>query len=520
MLPSPGVALRVSRHRARSRQYLAVWALLTAASVAVLVIPGLLPFYDYSEWLLQAQIVHDLWLRASDLYAFVPAPVPNLAAPVGIALLAFVLPIEVAGRVFLVTGVLGFAAGYAFLVRRLQGRMTALEFSGLIWAFGYFLQRGYISYLFALPIAFVAIGLVHRQAVRGGRLLAVTGLQVAAYFAHLVSWVVLAATLGVYAVHRYRAGQRRAAVRLVATTTPVVTLLAWYTLTSREVGHLVLYTGVRDKLLSLVEAGALFLRLDPFPGVLPTFPPQVAVLTCLAVVVEGNVRRAALRSAWRTPALRSAVVLAICAVLDPVNNVNSLTKPDQRLLFPALLLVLAALPWRPARVRNTLVVLGVVVATLVAHGVVWVSLNGPLARVVDAISIVPGGASVTTIAVPGDGGCRPGLGPSIGIPSLKWFDVTRKLRLHDLRAELQETSIVRMGFDPRTEPGLRALTLSAADAVASLEGGATEYVEVFGCPADLTAVGRGVAARYMAVANGDGYLVLRRADGSAVQRAG
>jgi hypothetical protein len=530
MSPSPGIAVPVSRYPDRSRLYATAWALLAVASAAVLTIPRFLPFYDYSEWLLQAQIVHDLWLRTtdgmsvSDLYTLVPAPVPNLAAPVGIALLTFVLPIELAGRVFLVVGVLGFGVGYAFLVRQLQGRVTALEFSGLIWAFGYFLQRGYISYLFALPIAFVGIGLVHRLVARPdrpGRLLALPALQVSAYLAHLVSWVVLAATLGVYAVRCYRGGERRAAVRLGVTTTPAVALLSWYTLTSREIGHIVLYTGMRDKFLSMVESGALFLRMDPFPGVVPIFSTQVVAVVCLAIVVGGNVRLGGLRSAWRTPALRSAALLAICAVVNPISNVNSLTKPDQRLLFPALLLGLAALPWRPARVRNTTIVLGVVVATLVAHAVTWVSLDVPLTRVADALSAVPGGTSVTTIAIPGDGGCQPRFGPSIGIPSLKWFDVVRKLRLHDVRAELQETSIVRIRFDPRVEPGLRALTMSAADSVANLGVGATEYAEVFGCAADLAAVGRGVASRYRAEASGDGYLVLRRIDDlAAVDGAG
>ena len=71
----------------------------------------------------------------------------------------------------------------------------------------------------------------------------------------------------------------------------------------------------------------------------------------------------------------------------------------------------------------------------------WVSLDAPLTRVTDAISTVPSGASVTTIAIPGDGGCRPSSGPSIGIPSLKWFDVARKLRLHDVRADPQPGEI-------------------------------------------------------------------------------
>lgn len=82
-----------------------VGTLIALGCAAVLLTPRFLPFYDYPEWLLQGQIVHDLWTGATSdgvavtrLYALLPVPVPNLAAPVGIALLAFVLPIEVAGR--------------------------------------------------------------------------------------------------------------------------------------------------------------------------------------------------------------------------------------------------------------------------------------------------------------------------------------------------------------------------------------------------------------------------------------
>ena len=81
MSTSPGSAVRVSEHLDRARLYAAIWVLLGAASAAVLTTPRFLPFYDYPEWLLQAQIVHDLWLRTSgsELYYLVPAPVPNAA---------------------------------------------------------------------------------------------------------------------------------------------------------------------------------------------------------------------------------------------------------------------------------------------------------------------------------------------------------------------------------------------------------------------------------------------------------
>lgn len=64
------------------------------------------------------------------------------------------------------------------------------------------------------------------------------------------------------------------------------------------------------------------------------------------------------------PVVLTATLLAVVAVLDPIGNVNSLIKPDQRLLFPAvlLLLLLAALPWRRATTGRSVAVVAVVLA--------------------------------------------------------------------------------------------------------------------------------------------------------------
>jgi hypothetical protein len=506
----------------RPRARTALWLLLVAGAVAALAAPEFLPFYDYPEWLLQGQIVHDLWTGATSdgvpvaqSYTLLPVPVPNLAAPVGVALLALALPIEVAGRVFLVLGVLGFSFGYAFVVRRLQGRATVLEFTGLLWAFGYFLQRGYVGYLFALPIAFVGIGLISpvlRQPARRGRLAVLAALQVLAFLAHLVAWGVLAVAVGCYAVALYRRARRGEAVWLAATAAPTVALLAWYTAASRDAGHLAPYGSIRDKALSLVEVGQFFLRLDPYPGVVPVFPAQLLVTAALLGVIGWNVRRRRVLAALRTPPAAVALLLLAMAVLNPVGNLNSLTKPDQRLLFPAILLLLAALPWRPIRPRAGAAVGALVLATLALHGVAWVSLDAPLQRAADALrSTVPPNATVATVAIPADGGCGAGLGPSIGIPALKWFDVLRMLPLHQVRAELQETSMVALRFDPDTGPRLATFSTSAAAAADTIRTSAPNaYVEVFACTADAAFVSRALAPLYQPVAVGDGYAVLRR----------
>jgi hypothetical protein len=489
--------------RARPGARTAAWLVMAVGVVVVLLSPRFLPFYDYLEWLLQGQIMHDLWVGASvdgepvaQLYALRPVPVPNLAAPAGIALLTFVFPIEVAGRVFLVLGVLGFAAGYAFLVRRWQGRATALEFTGLVWAFGYFLQRGYVSYLFALPVAFVAIGIMHRGP---DRLVRLAALQVLAFLGHLVAWGLLAGATACYAVAVYRDGKRAAALRLAATAAPSAVLLVWYTLATPDAGHLMWYGSLRDKGLALAETLQLFLRLDPYPGIVPTFAAELVATAALAAVVAGNVRWRAVRA---TPQVLTALALATIAVLDPIGNVNSLTKPDQRLLFPAVLLLLAALPWRQLRPRTGAVAVGVVLATLALHGVAWSSTNTSLQRAFAAINAaVPTRAAVTTLAIPADGGCHPEP-PSIGIPALRWFDIARMLPNGQRRATLQETSgVVRR---PDLNPGLMASTPAASAATAT-----TPIVEVFGCAADVRTAVRTLGPRYTVVASGDGYAVLQ-----------
>lgn len=498
-----------------------VWVLLSIGSVAVLLLPRFLPFYDYPEWVLQGRIVHDLWTGAtsggiatSQLYGLVAAPVPNLAAPVGIALLSFLMPIEAAGRAFLVIGVLGFSFGFGYLVRCFQGRPTVMEFTGFLWAFGYFLERGYVSYLFGLPIAFVAIGLVHRQTTRPGgraRLVVLVVLQVLAFLAHLVAWAVLVPATACYAVDRYRRGRRAEALCLLSTAAPSVILLVWYTVAAREVGHFALFPDVREKLLSLAETALLFPRLDPYAGSVPSFPAQLLVVGVFLGIAAWTLHHRLAVAALRTPAGITAMILAAAALLDPIGNVNSLTKPDQRLLFPALLLVLAVLPWKALRPSTAAVGVGLVATALALHGVAFVSMDAPLQQAYAALDdAIPDDAAVATVVIPANGGCRAGSGPSIGIPALKWFDVYRMLDRDEVRADLQETSGIALRFQPVGSPGLTTLSTAPTEVGAALDATRATYVEVFACPPDLARVEETLAGRYTEIGSVEGLAVLRR----------
>ena len=135
--------VRARRSASVRRGGVAWWIVLSLGTVAALCRTADLPFYDYYQWLYQGHVVSVLLFGTdpgpgvdTGSYTLSAVPVPNLAAPVLIGLLNTVLPIEAAGRVFVVLSTLGFAVAFGHLVRTLQGRPTAVEFRGFPWPWG------------------------------------------------------------------------------------------------------------------------------------------------------------------------------------------------------------------------------------------------------------------------------------------------------------------------------------------------------------------------------------------------
>ena len=195
---------------------------------------------------------------------------PNLAAPVLIGLFNTVLPTEAAGQVFIVVTVLGFACAFGYLVRTIQQRPTAVEFLGFPFAMGFFLYKGYLSYVFGLAGMFLLVAMLERLVRRCGEqsiLLGVAGLSVLLYLSHLLAWVMGGLAVLVYALVLARQGRRRTAAQLVAGLPPGGILAGWYVLAEHGGSGIMLYPSWRDKAIALTETLQFFLRSDPFPPV-------------------------------------------------------------------------------------------------------------------------------------------------------------------------------------------------------------------------------------------------------------
>jgi hypothetical protein len=507
----------------------ATWLVLVVAAVAVLCAADVLPFYDYYLWLFQGHVLGALAFgpdpggALAAVYRLSLVPVPNLAAPGLIGLLDIWLPVEVAGLVFVVVTVVGFAVAFGLLSRTLQRRPSWVDHTGFLWAFGFFLYKGYLSYLFGLALAFVLIAVLERSVRRSGELTWATfwllsAVGVAVYLSHLIAWSIAVLAVALYAVVLARNGRGTHALRLATTVVPAALLLAWYALAERGGTGLALYTSWSSKAISLGEPLLFVLRLDPFPPAFPVFWANVAVGLAVVALAAHQVQWSGVTAAVRTrPVLWLSGLLAAVALLVPIDEVNELIKPDERFVLPAVLLALAALPHRQRRPATTAAVAVLVVAVLGLHLVEYRAV-APRIDQLDAATdaFVGSGSRVLQLAIPSHSGCTPAFGLSVGVPTLKWFGVDHVLETdpadEPAAVELDETSIVhrRSAADAPVLTALTPDTPAQAVAMALATAGQHSDVLVVACPDDLAATGDGLAPAYAPVASGDGFVLFSR----------
>jgi hypothetical protein len=516
----PGAPIPHGRIRAGA------WLVLSAATVAVLYSTHFLPFYDYYQWLFQGHLVSVLLFGAettstgvTSLYGLSAVPVPNLAAPIAIGLLDVFLPTEMAGQLFVVVTVLGFAISYGYLVRAIQQRPTAIEYTGFLWALGFFLYKGYLSYIFGLALLFVLIGTLHKAVVvraagpTRATVWVLFGLGAVLYLSHLLAWSIAVLATLLYALVLARRGLRRPARLLILTPLPGVVMAIWYALAEGGGSGISFYDSWLNKAISLTEPLHLFLRLDPFPPQFPIFWANLLLGLAVVALVLRHVDRPAVGAALAArPALWLSGLLAAIAVLLPVDIFNGMIKPDERFVLPAFLIAVAALPYRAFRLRATAGACVLVAVVLGLHLVEYSAVGQRIGRVDAATNAsIPVGAAILHLAIPSRHGCTPASGLTIGVPTLKWFGVDYVLETGQARVNFDETSFVH-SRDNLGYPGLTVLAPAASEVPAAVLPAASTYpyVQALACPDDLAAIEQSLAPVYAPISRGEGFTIFRR----------
>jgi hypothetical protein len=223
---------------------------------------------------------------------------------------------------------------------------------------------------------------------------------------------------------------------------PGVAMAVWYLRAEHGGTGISLYPSWFDKAISLTETLQLFLRLDPFPPAFPIFWVNLLVASAFAALVLRHLDWSALRVTIATrPVLWLSLLLAATALLLPISMVNDLIKPDERFVMPALLLAVAAVPYRPAH-RSATALSAVLVAVVLGLHLVEYTDAGPRIERVDAATdaAIPAGSPVLYLTIPSRYGCGSTTGPAIGVPVLKWFAVDHALETGPVQVDVDETS--------------------------------------------------------------------------------
>ena len=186
---SPG-----GRLAGRNAVFIAFAALLAIASVPLFstVLP---PLVDYPNHLARLHLITE---GGNAFYAVRWAPLPDLAADLVVPVLARVMPLELAGKLFLVLTFALIAGGTVWLNRAATGCWRMWPLLAFLLLYDRILLWGFINYLFGLGIAIC--GLALWLELEGGpawlRVTASSLVALACFFSHIAAFGVYALAIG------------------------------------------------------------------------------------------------------------------------------------------------------------------------------------------------------------------------------------------------------------------------------------------------------------------------------------
>jgi hypothetical protein len=215
------------------RAFAAAYTALLAAAAVPLCLGDILPLVDYPNHLARMALLAALpdAPTLQQFYALHWRPVPNLAMDLLVPPLLHVMPLAVAGKLFVLLTFALVTGGAAALHRVLWRGWSTWPLLAFLLLYGRVLLWGFLNYLFGVGLCFVALALWIAAAGRGVavRLALGIALAFALYLAHLMAfgaYAVLLAGWELGQLLRSRQGLRAAAVRFVVAILPLLLPLA------------------------------------------------------------------------------------------------------------------------------------------------------------------------------------------------------------------------------------------------------------------------------------------------------
>jgi hypothetical protein len=192
-------------HARRDRIALRIAGLcmLAAMLVAPIWIAAFPPLLDYPNHLARAfvlQHLRDPHFSFSQFYCADWGPYPYLGFDASLAVLDRILPIEIAGKVYLSICVLALPWAAWFFLREAQPESCAEWLWALLISYNVFFLEGFLNFALSIAVGFFALGLWMRwiKARSSTRWIAALVVFTALYFTHLLGFVIAGLIVGAY----------------------------------------------------------------------------------------------------------------------------------------------------------------------------------------------------------------------------------------------------------------------------------------------------------------------------------
>jgi hypothetical protein len=370
-------------------------ALLVLFSVPVFstVLP---PLFDYPNHLARFSL---LLTGGNAFYELRWAPLPNLAGDLIVPLLARLMPLEIAGKLFLVLSFALIVGGAAWLNRIVTGGWRLWPLLTAAFLYNRQFLWGFINYLFGLGIVLcgLALWLTLERAAVWLRFCAAALVALFCFFSHIAAFglyaLIIAGVEARPAMAEWQARQwpalgRRMALLVGQFVIPAaVVFSSWPAVSGGGISYAAWWR----------KADLLFSVFDNYSR-----PFDVACFALLLILLSGLAWRRRLHLA---PRLLPAIALVFLAYLLLPSQLLSGSGADHRIpvaLF--VLLVVAAAPRFSSR-RAGLIVGGIAAAVLFARlavvEAVWLKADRVYTADLDGIDALPVGAKLAVAYPPG-----------------------------------------------------------------------------------------------------------------------
>ncbi|MFH1367773.1 MAG: hypothetical protein ABII64_01475 [Elusimicrobiota bacterium] len=317
-----------------------------------------LPLQDYPDWLFQGLLFSKaLKGQLMEGYRLIGYPVANSLSTVFIGLFALLFNIEISGKILLSAYALVFIAGSFYMLNSLAGRDNhPFHYAAFLFLFNCFFFAGNINYVIGLGILFFGMGYILRNAQTPEKIGVIPVLlaSVLLFYSHAVIFMVYLFFAGLFALSTAR---KNVILKVLAGLLPSIALFGIFAVNHLRMAKAAAPVPLNLNFLSISGIAGNISCLSVFQYFYPVMDANTKYINILnilnlafclvfAVVLFYGFLKILLKFREHASLAVSTAVLSLFAFFNP-GYFAGIVRPGERLIFPAVWIILAFLAARP-----------------------------------------------------------------------------------------------------------------------------------------------------------------------------